>query len=155
EEMDINDVTPESFGVPSLDGIVQHSVSDVGSVISSGSFLTDGMVICPCSSQTLGAVACGLGENLIHRAAHVTLKEMRRLVVVPREMPMSRIDLQNSLRLSEAGAVLCPAAPGFYLRPTTVQELVDFVAGKILDLLDVPHSMNTRWTGEVPAVKSS
>ena len=103
------------------------------------------MIICPCSSNTLAAVAAGLGDHVLNRAAAVTLKEARRLIVVPREMPASRIDLLNSLRLSEAGAIICPAAPGFYMLPKTVEDLVDFVAGKLLDLMDVPHQLNTRW----------
>jgi len=145
DELDI-----ETPGVEGLLGraeprVVQHPYRDVGSTLGSGSFRTDGMVICPCSSNTLGAVAAGLGQNLINRAAAVTLKEMRRLILVTREMPMSRIDLLNALRLSEAGAVICPAAPGFYMRPQTIDDLVDFVVGKVLDLLDVPHNLNTRW----------
>jgi 4-hydroxy-3-polyprenylbenzoate decarboxylase len=105
------------------------------------------MVICPCSSNTLAAIAAGLGENLLNRAAAVTLKEGRRLIVVPREMPMSRIDLLNALRLSEAGAVICPASPGFYMLPQTLSDLVDFVVGKLLDLLHVAHELGTRWEG--------
>ncbi|MCG3125556.1 MAG: Flavin prenyltransferase UbiX [Phycisphaerae bacterium] len=127
-----------------------HNYRDVGARIASGSFLTHGMVICPCSSHTLGAVAAGLADNLITRAALVTLKESRRLILVPREMPVSQIELANMLRLSQAGAIICPAAPGFYLLPTTVAELIDFVVGKVLDLLDVPHSLNTRWSGAAP-----
>lgn len=125
--------------------LLLHPYRDVGDVLASGSFLTDGMVICPCSSHTLGAIAAGLGDNLLHRAAQVTIKEARRLVLVPREMPMSRIDLQNALRLSECGVVICPASPGFYMMPATIDDLVDFVVGKLLDLLSVPHSLNTRW----------
>jgi flavin prenyltransferase len=126
--------------------ITIYPYRDVGAKIASGSFLTDGMVICPCSSSTLGAVAAGLGDNLINRAATVTLKESRRLIIVQREMPISQIELSNMLRLNQAGAVICPASPGFYLLPKTVDELVDFVVGKLLDLLDIPHELNTRWT---------
>jgi 4-hydroxy-3-polyprenylbenzoate decarboxylase len=122
-----------------------YSYRDVGAKIASGSFLTDGMVICPCSSSTLGAVAAGLGDNLIARAATVTLKEMRRLIIVPREMPTSQIEITNMLRLSQAGAVICPASPGFYLLPKTIDDLVDFVVGKLLDLLNIKHALNTRW----------
>jgi 4-hydroxy-3-polyprenylbenzoate decarboxylase len=104
------------------------------------------MVVCPCSSNTLGAIAAGLGSNLITRAAHVTLKENRKLILVPREMPLSLIELRNLVRLAEAGAVICPASPGLYLRPKTVEEMVDFVVGKILDLLGVDHDLETRWT---------
>ncbi len=135
-----------------------HPYRDVGDVLASGSFLTDGMVICPCSSHTLGAIAAGLGDNLLHRAAQVTIKEARRLILVPREMPMSRIDLQNALRLSECGVILCPASPGFYMMPKSIDDLVDFVVGKLLDLLGVPHSLHTRWSeqvGKTPAPSSA
>jgi 4-hydroxy-3-polyprenylbenzoate decarboxylase len=133
-----------------LAGSASHTVSlynynDVGSKLASGSFLHDGMVIVPCSSNTLAEVAHGLGDNLISRAAAVTLKERRRLVVVHREMPLSPIDVNNYKVLSDAGVILCPANPGFYLNPTTVGEIVDFVAGKLLDLVGVKHAMDTRW----------
>jgi 4-hydroxy-3-polyprenylbenzoate decarboxylase len=103
------------------------------------------MVICPCSSNTLAAVACGTADNLVTRAALVTLKESRRLILVPREMPLSQIELANLLRLSQAGTLICPACPGFYMQPRTVADLVDFVVGRILDLLGLPHTLNTRW----------
>ena len=130
-----------------------YACHDVGARIASGSFLTDGMVVCPCSSNTLGALASGLADNLLRRAAAVTLKQARRLILVPREMPMSRIDLQNSLRLSEAGAIICPASPAFYMLPRTVDELVDSVVGRVLDLLDVPHRLNVRWADRVATVE--
>ena len=145
DELNVAEVTSEALlGRPS-EKVVVYGYKDVGSVLASGSFRTDGMIICPCSSHTLGAIASGLGDNLLHRAAAVTLKEARRLIVVPREMPMSRIDLQNALRLSEAGAVICPASPGFYMLPDSIADLVDFVVGKLLDLMDLPHHLNTRW----------
>jgi 4-hydroxy-3-polyprenylbenzoate decarboxylase len=122
-----------------------YPYNDVGARIASGSFLTAGMVVCPCSSNTLGAIANGLGDNLINRAATVTLKEARRLVLVPREMPLSQIEIANMLRLSQAGAILCPAAPGFYLLPQRIEDLVDFVVGKVLDLLGLAHDLHTRW----------
>lgn len=122
-----------------------YNYRDVGCALASGSYLTSGMVICPCTSNTLGAVASGLGDNLITRAAHVTLKECRRLVLVHREMPLGAIDLENMLKLQRAGAVICPAAPGFYLRPQSINDLVDFVAGKVLDLLGIPNTLKTRW----------
>lgn len=127
--------------------VTAHAYRDIGATVASGSFLTDGMVICPCSSKTLGEIASGTGSNLIARAAAVHLKEARRLVLVHREMPVSQIDLENMLRVSRAGGILCPASPGFYMHPQTLADLVDFVAGKICDLLGVPHSLNTRWTG--------
>ncbi len=122
-----------------------YNYNDVGAKLASGSFLHDGMVIVPCSSNTLAEVAHGLGDNLISRAAAVTLKERRKLVLVHREMPLSPIDVNNYKALSDAGVVLCPANPGFYLNPTTVGEVVDFVAGKLLDLIGVKHAFDTRW----------
>lgn len=125
--------------------LVIHPYEDVGAPPGSGSFRTDAMIVCPCSSNTLAAIATGLAENLLHRAASVTLKEMRRLVLVPREMPMSRIDLINAVRLSEMGAIICPASPAFYMMPETIRDLVDSVVGKLMDLVGVPHGLNTRW----------
>lgn len=125
--------------------ITLYNYNDVGSKLASGSFLHDGMVVVPCSSNTLAQVAHGLGDNLISRAAAVTLKERRRLILVHREMPLSPIDINNYQTLSQAGVILAPANPGFYLNPTTVGEVVDFVAGKLLDLLGVRHAMDTRW----------
>lgn len=146
DELDILQPTAEGLaGSESPERLVVHNWNDVGAVIASGSFLTEGMVICPCSSNTLGAIAAGLGDNLITRAAQVTLKEARRLVLVPREMPLSPIEAENLARLTRAGVVVCPASPGFYLRPTTIEELVDFVVGKVLDLLGIEHNLNTRY----------
>ena len=125
--------------------LILHQYNDVGATLASGSFLHDGMVIVPCSSNTLAEVAHGLGDNLISRAAAVTLKERRRLVVCHREMPLSPIDVNNYKALTDAGAILAPANPGFYLNPTTVDEVVDFVAGKLLDLVGVRHRFDTRW----------
>lgn len=126
-------------------GVTLYNYNDVGAKLASGSFLHDGMVVVPCSSNTLAEVAHGLGDNLISRAAAVTLKERRKLVLVHREMPLSPIDVNNYKLLSDAGVILCPANPGFYLNPTTVAEVVDFVAGKLLDLVGVTHSFDTRW----------
>ncbi|MFQ5494606.1 MAG: UbiX family flavin prenyltransferase [Phycisphaerae bacterium] len=141
---------PSAAGLLGRDSerVVPHAFRDVGSVLASGSFVTCGMIVCPCSSNTLGGLAAGLGDNLILRAAAVTLKERRRLIVVPRETPLSPIDLRNFLRLSEAGAVICPASPGFYMKPTGIDDLVDFVVGKLLDLVDVDHRLNTRWADQ-------
>ncbi len=104
-------------------------------------------MIVPCSMGTLGAIASGAGTNLIHRAADVTLKEGRRLVIVPREAPYNSIHLENMLRLSRAGAHIVPASPGFYHRPQTIEDLVDHLVFRILDHLGVPHSQSTRWKG--------
>ena len=103
------------------------------------------MVIVPCSSNTLAEVARGLGDNLISRAAAVTLKERRRLMLAHREMPLSPIDVNNYKILTDAGVIIAPANPGFYLNPQRLAEVVDFVAGKLLDLVGVPHAMDTRW----------
>src|SRR3954467_1589530 len=125
--------------------VTLYNYNDVGSKLASGSFLHDGMVIVPCSSNTLAQVAHGIGDNLICRAAAVTLKERRKLVLVHREMPLSPIDVNNYKTLSDAGVILCPANPGFYLNPTAVGEVIDFVAGKLLDLIGVKHQLDTRW----------
>lgn len=125
--------------------LVLYDFGDLGSRLASGTFRTDGMVICPCSSNTLGAVAAGIADSCITRAAAVHLKERRKLIVVHREMPVSRIDLENMLRVDAAGGIICPAAPGFYGRPNSVDDLVDFVAGKVLDLLGVEHDLLPRW----------
>lgn len=115
---------------------------------SSGSNKQEGMIIVPCSMGTLGAIASGAITNLIHRAADVTLKERRKLVLVPRETPYSSIHLENMLKLSHAGASILPASPGFYHRPDSIEELVDHMCFRILDQFDIPHSKKTQWTGE-------
>jgi 4-hydroxy-3-polyprenylbenzoate decarboxylase len=153
DELDIDDPTPETLLNHPSDRVTLHPYKDVGSVLASGSFHTDGMVVCPCSSHSLAEFAAGVGNALIARAAAVTLKERRRLILVTREMPTSHIDLLNMLRLSEAGAILCPACPGFYMKPKSIDELVDFVVGKILDLLDINHTLNTRWQDELQKKK--
>lgn len=130
--------------------LIVHPNKDVGAVIASGSFLHHGMVVLPCSSTSLGAMATGSGSNLLTRAAMVTLKERRPLIVCHREMPLSLIDLENLRSLALAGATLCSPNPGFYLLPTTVHEIVDFTVGKVLDLLGVEHTLKTRWTGTTP-----
>src|SRR5438874_4339952 len=140
----------EGIDVDALAGATAHTVTlynynDVGSKLASGSFLHDGMVIVPCSSNTLAEVAHGIGDNLIARAAAVTLKERRKLILVHREMPLSPIDVNNYKILSDAGVIIAPANPGFYLNPATVGDVVDFVAGKLLDLIGVAHSLETRW----------
>ena len=126
-----------------------HHHKDVGATIASGSFRHDGMIICPCSSNTLGAIASGSAQQLIHRAAHVALKERRRLVLVHREMPLSLIDIRNMQTVTEAGAIVAPASPGFYMLPTSIEQLADFVAARCLDLVGVEHDLNVRWSGRV------
>ena len=151
DELGLKTVTAEALLGRDTDRLTTYGYRDVGSRLGSGGFRTDGMIVCPCTSNTLASIAAGLADNLLDRAAAVTLKEARRLILVPREMPLSRIDLLNALRLSEAGVIICPASPGFYMRPTTVADLVNFVIGKLLDLVDVPHNLNTRWDPPVDA----
>jgi len=113
--------------------------------VASGSNPPDAMVVCPCSMGTLAAIAQGLSDNLIERAADVVLKEGRKLVLVPRETPFSVIHLENMLRLARAGAVILPPSPGFYQHPQSVGEIVDFVVARILDQLRIPHTLQQRW----------
>lgn len=113
--------------------------------IASGSFLTDGMVICPCSAGTLSAIVSGTSANLIHRAADVHLKERRKLILVPRETPLSLIQLENLKRAAEAGAIVMPASPGFYHGVKSIRDLVDFVVARICDQLSIPNTLIKRW----------
>ena len=145
DEIGMEVVDPAALAGTTSHTVTLYNYNDVGSKLSSGSFMHDGMVIVPCSSNTLAEVAHGLGGNLVSRAAAVTLKERRRLILVHREMPLSPIDVNNYKVLSDAGVILASANPGFYLNPTTVGEVVDFVAGKLLDLVGVKHSFDTRW----------
>ncbi|MCA1633875.1 MAG: UbiX family flavin prenyltransferase [Acidobacteria bacterium] len=128
-----------------------HRLDNMAAPPASGSHAQAGMVVVPCSMGTLGAIASGAGSNLIHRAADVTLKEGRRLVLVVRESPYNAIHLENMLRLAHAGARILPASPGFYHRPQTIEELVDHLVFRLLDQLGVPHSQETRWKGDPTA----
>ncbi|MEO6527295.1 MAG: flavin prenyltransferase UbiX [Gemmatimonadaceae bacterium] len=123
--------------------------NDRGAAPASGSARNRAMVICPCSMGTISAISQGTSRSLVERAADVALKERRRLILVPRETPFSAIHLENMLRLTRAGAVVLPASPGFYHRPTSIAELVDFVVARVLDHLDVEHSLGRRW-GDAP-----
>ena len=122
-----------------------HPHKDVGAVIASGSFLHHGMVVVPCSSTALGYIATGSGSNLLGRAAMVTLKERRRLILVHRESPLSLIDIKNMEQVTLAGGIIAPANPGFYLLPKSIDEVIDFTVGKVLDLLEIEHDLKTRW----------
>ncbi|MBC7782303.1 MAG: UbiX family flavin prenyltransferase [Burkholderiales bacterium] len=130
--------------------ITLYSYNDVGAKIASGSFMHDGMVIVPCSSNSLCQIAHGLGDNLINRAAAVTIKERRRLVIAHREMPLSPMDVTAYKLLTDAGTIIAPCNPGLYLNPTTLGEMVDFVAGKLLDLVGVRHALDTRYDPKQP-----
>jgi len=128
-----------------VDGVTVHGERDWSAPYASGSALVDAYVICPCSMGTLAHVATGTMDNLIHRAASVALKEGRKLIVVPRETPLSAIHLENMLRLRNAGGVVLFAAPGFYHGPQTVDDLVAFVVARILDQLGIEHGLARRW----------
>jgi 4-hydroxy-3-polyprenylbenzoate decarboxylase len=124
-----------------------HDNANVGASIASGSFGAHAMVVAPCSMRTLAAITHGLSDNLLTRAADVMLKERRRLVLMVRESPLSLIHLRNMVSATEAGAVVCPPMPAFYLRPQSVDDIVDFSVARVLDLLDIPHTLAARWQG--------
>lgn len=130
--------------------ITLYNYNDVGAKPASGSFLHDGMVVVPCSSNSLCEMAHGLGGNLISRAAAVSLKERRKLIIAHREMPLSPMDVNAYKLLTDAGAIIAPCNPGLYLNPTTVGEMVDFVSGKLLDLMNIKHTFDTRWDPKQP-----
>lgn len=146
EESNITKVDAEQFGVSEFEHNLHiYNDRDLGALIASGTFVHDGMIILPCSSNTLGAIASGITNTLVQRAASVTLKEGRRLVLAHRESPLSLIDLRNMAGVTEAGGIVAPLSPGFYMRPSTISDLVDFMAGKLVDLLHVDHELPVRW----------
>jgi 4-hydroxy-3-polyprenylbenzoate decarboxylase len=143
------DALRDAVGIEAWASYIEvFSNDDRGAAPASGSSKTSGMIVCPCSMGTLSAIAVGSSRSLIERAADVTLKEQRKLVLVPRETPLSAIHLGNMLRLTRAGAVVMPAAPGFYHRPKEISDLVDFMVARILDQLGVEQTLVTRWKGE-------
>jgi 4-hydroxy-3-polyprenylbenzoate decarboxylase len=147
-EMDIESVAAlrERVGAAGWDTVVRvYDDRDRGAAPASGSALSAGMVICPCSMGTMSAIAVGASRSLVERAADVTLKERRRLILVPRESPYSAIHLENMMTLTRAGAVILPASPGFYHRPRTIGDLVDFIVGRVLDQLGVEQALVPRW----------
>jgi flavin prenyltransferase len=127
----------------------RYPIGDVGSAIASGSFVTMGMVIVPCSMRTLAAVAHGVGDNLIHRAADVVLKERRKLVLAVREAPLSEIHLENMLKLARMGVSICPPTPAFYNHPTTIDDVVTYSATRLLDQFGIHVGSGERWAGEM------
>lgn len=138
----------ERVGAAGWDAHVRtYANSDRGAAPASGSALSGGMVICPCSMGTVASIAAGTSRSLVERAADVALKERRPLILVPRETPLSLIHLENMLRVTHAGAVVMPASPGFYHRPASIADLVDFIVARVLDHLRVPHDLVRRWDG--------
>ena len=130
---------------------VVHGSGNMAATISSGSFRTDGMIICPCSMRTVATIAHGNGENLVHRAADVVLKERRRLVIVPRETPLSEIHLENLLRLARMGVGILPPMPAFYNKPATLDDMVDHIVARVLDQFDIDAAFARRWDGVMHA----
>jgi flavin prenyltransferase len=122
-----------------------HSSSNQAAIISSGSFLTDGMIIAPCSMKTLASVSYGLADNLLSRAADVILKERRKLVIVPREAPLSQIHLENMLRLTKMGSVILPPMPAFYNKPETIDDIINHTVARVLDQFGIDNNLTTRW----------
>jgi 4-hydroxy-3-polyprenylbenzoate decarboxylase len=139
---------PSALGLVGPGRVVFHHHADFSAGIASGSFRTAGMVVCPCSMSTLAAIAHGITTNLITRAADVHLKERRRLILVPRETPLSLVHLENMAAVTRAGAVVLPAMPGWYHRPRTLDDLIDFVVARICDQLGVEHELSGRWGGD-------
>src|SRR6185436_9658611 len=144
---DTEQIIAEMIGRPSSKTIVFHP-GDIGAAIASGSYPVDAMAIIPCSASTLGVLASGSCRNLLHRAADVCLKEGRKLVIVPRETPLSTIHLENLLRLRQAGAMIVPAMPGFYHRPADIASMVDHFIYRVMDHLGLAHSQETIWQGD-------
>ena len=124
-----------------------HREGDIAACIASGSYRVDSMVVAPCSMKSLAAIACGFSDNLLTRSADVMLKERRRLILVPRETPLSQIHLQNMLTLTQAGAIIAPPMPGFYHRPTNLADIIDHTVGKVLDLLAIEQQLFPPWPG--------
>src|SRR5437763_5552059 len=148
--IDSMDALRDAVGIEGWASYVEvFSNDDRGAPPASGSAKTSGMIVCLCSMGTLSAIAAGSSRSLIERAADVTLKEQRKLILVPRETPLSAIHLGNMLRLARAGAVVMPASPGFYHRPKPIADLVDFMVARMLDHLDVEQNLVTRWKGEM------
>ena len=145
EELQINRMDPDAISGGCGESVVVHSGSDLGATCASGSFVHDGMVVVPCSSNTMAKISLGLTDTLVQRAAMVTLKERRRLVLAHRESPVGLAEIDAMRRVTEAGGIVAPLSPGFYMAPEGIDDLVDFMAARLMDLLGVPHEVDCRW----------
>jgi 4-hydroxy-3-polyprenylbenzoate decarboxylase len=148
EELSVTELTAQGLLGREARDLNFHDNNNMYSPLASGSFEVDAMVICPSSSHTVAALAAGLADTLLLRSAYVTLKQRRPLILVHREMPLTAIDLENMLKITRAGGIICPAVPGFYMEPQTINDLVDSVVGRVLDLLGIEHNLPIRWNRE-------
>ena len=145
EELNVSKLDADQLSAGRPDLIRIHSGRDLGGDCASGSFQHDGMIVVPCSSNTLAKISLGITDTLVQRAAMVTLKERRRLVLAHRESPIGRAEIEAMQKATDAGAIIAPLSPGFYLQPSTIEDLVDFMAARLLDLVDVEHDLSVRW----------
>jgi len=148
DELGIRRLDEQTLLGRSTQNLTFHENDNLRQLPASGSWPADAMVICPCSGHTLASVAAGLADSLLLRAAAVTLNQRRPLILGHRETPLTAIDLKNMLRVTQAGGILCPANPAFYLSPKSIEDLVDFLVARILDLLRIPHSLPVRWSAD-------
>lgn len=149
---DFAGLSPQAAPDPRNAGLFYYPPRDVGAHIASGSFRHDGMIILPCSSHTLNAIAHGVGDTLVTRAAAVALKERMPLLIAHRESPLTLIDIRSMEQLTQCGAIIAPCNPGFYLLPTSIDEIVDFVVARLLDILKIEHDLKVRWEQQSPGV---
>lgn len=148
-QVDLDNFALESLLGYSSNQVVYHHQSDIAASIASGSFRTEGMIVAPCSMGTIGSIAAGISRNLVHRAADVCIKERRKLILLPRETPLSSIHLENMLKLSQLGVCILPAMPGFYHLPKTVDDQINFVITKLLDQFGIDTELIRRWKEDV------
>ncbi len=146
EEMGITERTVTILLGRESEKLTFHNHKDLFSPLASGSYPVDAMVVCPCSSHSVAAIAAGLADTLLLRAAYVSLKQRRPLILVHREAPLTAMDLENMLKITQAGGIICPASPAFYMAPETILDLVDSVVGRVLDLLHIEHDLPIRWS---------
>ena len=145
DELDVGELTASALLGRTAPQLAFHDNIDLHNPLASGSCPTDGMIICPCSSHSVAAIAAGLADTLLLRSAYVTLKQRRPLIIVHRETPLTTIDLENMLKITHAGGTICPACPAFYMQPKTIDDLIDSIAARVLDLLAVPHDLAVRY----------